>query len=526
MVAAGGATGIANSVTDIESSETQLRRLYGQEALDKMTGKDVPTDWLSRMDRALVKVGDTFHRLGEGETRAKGGAFVSKQILARIGRFNQSAELATRTLVFKRATELYLKDGHDLETAEKMAADISKNISTNFNRRGNFTNVVNQLVPFFNAAMQGTARLAETLFVKETYEVTKDGKLVLDQRTKLTPYGKTVMTSLASLGALQSMLLLAAGYDDDEVPKHIKDRAFVIPGLNGSYFAIPMPHGFNLLVNGGRELSDALVQGMMGNGRKALSHLADGTWGQIGALNPLGNAGNTVTDLLPAIADPFVSLAMNQDAFGRPIAKENLNPMAPVPGFKLAKEGASGFSKVLAEGLNWVTFGNQDKPGMLSPTPDQIDFLMGYIGGGIGREVAKTAQTGVALAQDALGIEREQLPTNRVPLFGRIYGDTTEPTVTNQKVFNITKELNILQAQYKGMMERGEKEEARAFRAEHPELALQDDFAKFSRGGSKQKKERVKLREEGEVGKINTMAEKKETKAQELLRRYEELLPD
>jgi len=526
MVAAGGATGIAHSVTDIDSAETQMRRLFGQEALDKMTGKDVPTDWLSRSDRALVKIGDTFHRLGEGETRARGGAFVSKRVLARIGRWNESAELTTRTLVFKRATELYQQAGHDLETAEKMAANISKNISTNFNRRGNFTNVINQLVPFFNAAMQGTARLAETLFVKETYEVTKGDKLMLDQRTKLTPYGKAVLGTLASLGALQSMLLLAAGYDDDEVPKHVKDRAFIIPDLDGGYVAIPMPHGFNLLVNAGRELSDALVQGAQGNGRKALAHIADGTWGQIGALNPLGNAGNTVTDLLPALLDPFVSIAMNQDAFGRPIAKEDLNPMAPTPGFKRAKEGATGFSKAVAEGLNAITLGNQDKPGMLSPTPDQIDFLMGYIGGGVGREVAKSMQTGVAMGQDLLSIEREQLPTNRVPLLGRIYGDTTEPMVTNQKVFNITKELNILQAQYKGMMERGEKEEARAFRAEHPELALQDDFAKFSRGGSKQKKERVKLREEGEVGKINTMAEKKETKAQELLRRYEELLPD
>ena len=33
----GGATGVASSIYDIESAETQLRRLYGQEKLNTMT---------------------------------------------------------------------------------------------------------------------------------------------------------------------------------------------------------------------------------------------------------------------------------------------------------------------------------------------------------------------------------------------------------------------------------------------------------------------------------------------------------
>lgn len=521
MVAAGGATGIAHSVTDVEAAETQLRRLFGQEAVDKMTGQDVPNDWLSRSDRWITKVGDGFHRFGQGETRGK-GEWISKNVVAGIGRLNESAELTTRTLVFKRATELYMEAGHDQATAEKMAANISKNISTNFNRRGNATNVINQLFPFFNAAVQGNARLAETLFEKETYTVDKDGTTLVDQRTKLTPYGKKVASLIGTLGAMQALLLMAAGYDDDEVPKHVKDRAFVIPMPGGTYVAIPMPHGFNLILNAGRELADASVSFATGNYRKMAQHIADGTWGSLAAMSPAGSAGNPVTDWLPALADPFVSIAMNRDAFGRPIAREDMNPLAPTPGFKRAKEGATGTSKALAEGLNWITGGDQDRPGMVSPTPDQIDFLMGFAGGGVAREGMKAAQTAGYVAKGALGIEQEALPLHRVPLIGRVVGNTQSPEVIHQKVFSAAKELNQLQAHYKGLRERGEKEEAAAFKAEHPELALQDDFAKLTRGESKQKKERVKLRGEGEVGKINAMAEKSETRAQELLRRLEE----
>lgn len=521
MVAAGGATGIAHSVTDVEAAETQLRRLFGQEAVDKMTGQDVPNDWLSRSDRWITKVGDGFHRFGQGETRGK-GEWISKNVVAGIGRLNESAELTTRTLVFKRATELYMADGHDQETAEKMAANISKNISTNFNRRGNATNVINQLFPFFNAAVQGNARLAETLSEKETYEVKKGDHVLVDQRTKLTPYGKKVVSLIGSLGAMQALLLMAAGYDDDEVPKHVKDRAFVIPMPGGTYVAIPMPHGFNLILNAGRELAGASAALLSGEPRKMVSHLTDATWGSIAAMSPAGSAGNPVTDWLPALADPFLSIAMNRDAFGRPIAREDMNPLAPTPGFKRAKEGATGVSKIIAEGLNTLTGGDQDRPGMVSPTPDQIDFLMGFAGGGVAREGMKAAQTAGYVAKGALGIEQEALPLHRVPLIGRVVGNTQSPEVIHQKVFTAAKELNTLQAHYKGLRERGEKEEAAAFKAEHPELALQDDFAKLTRGESKQKKERVKLREGGEVGKINAMAEKSETRAQELLRRLEE----
>ena len=521
MVAAGGATGIAHSVTDVEAAETQMRRLFGQKALDEMTGNDVPNDWLSHSDRWITKVGDGFQRFGQGETRGK-GEWISKNVVAGIGRLNESAELTTRTLVFKRATELYMGAGRDQATAEKMAANISKNISTNFNRRGNATNVINQLFPFFNAAVQGNARLAETLFEKETYEVKKGDHVLVDQRTKLTPYGKKVASLIGTLGAVQALLLMAAGYDDDEVPKHVKDRAFVIPMPGDAYVAIPMPHGFNLILNAGRELASASAALLSGEPRKMVSHLTDATWGSIAAMSPAGSAGNPVTDWLPALADPFVSIAMNRDAFGRPIAREDMNPLAPTPGFKRAKEGATGVSKIIAEGLNTLTGGDQDRPGMVSPTPDQIDFLTGFAGGGVAREGMKAAQTAGYVVKGALGIEQEALPLHRVPLIGRVVGNTQSPEVIHQKVFTAAKELNTLQARYKGLRERGEKEEAAAFKVEHPELALQDDFAKLTRGESKQKKERVKLRGEGEVGKINAMAEKSETRAQELLRKLEE----
>jgi len=309
-----------------------------------------------------------------------------------------------------------------------------------------------------------------------------------------------------------------AGYDDEDVPAQIKDRAFVVPIWDGKYVAIPMPHGFNTIINFGREMTDALL-----NPKEAMQHIGRATLGQVGAFNPFGNAGNWVTDMLPAIADPIVSLYMNKDAFGRPIAKEDLNPANPTPGFTRAKEGASKTARMLSEGLNTLTGGNDDQKGAFSPTPDQIDFVLGQVGGGVGRELTKAGGALKAGYDMAAGNERETMPSYKMPLIGRLYGNADEPSSLRAKLFTVRTEVNETYARYKGLKERGDKEGATAFKAEHPEISLRDDIERYARGNSKQSKARALARDSDEIGKVNEITNKQDSKVADLLRKYSEL---
>ena len=518
MQAYGGSTGVRESAADIDEAETQIRRLFGQELIEKTTSPNKASDWLSKTGGFVVKVGDAFARFGEGETKVVGIGWVSRNVVSATARLNEAAELATRTAVFKAATEKFIAAGHTEADAKTMAANISKNVSTNFNRRGTASSTINQLFPFFNAAMQGSARLAESLFEKQTYTVNKEGRVAVDQKTKLTPYGKVIIGSLVGIGGLQAALLAMAGFEDDDIQKNVKDRAFIIPlGSDGSYIAIPMPHGFNTVVNFGREMADAVI-----HPDKVLSHIGNALW-QAPAFNPLGSAGNVVTDFLPAIADAPVSLYMNQDAFGRPIAKEDGDKANPTPGFTRAKEGASKTGRVLAEAINTITGGNDDQKGAVSPTPDQIDFALGVVGGGVGREAMKTGSVVGAGIDAALGNEREPIPTYKLPLIGRLYGDTKEPVALRGKVFEIRKDLNDKYARYKGLRERGETDAANSFWDENPELALRDDFERFSKNDSKQKKARALARGADEVSEVNRITNAQDEKIADLLNQYREL---
>ena len=523
MIASGGATGISHSINDMESAETEMRRLYGQEELDRGKPAWEPKSWLDTLNRKFTQFGDVAARFAEGETKGNVlGKMLSQRVVSATARMNEAAELATRTLVFREAYNQYLDNGSTAEEAAQKAAVISKNASTNFNRRGTWSNNLNALFPFFNAAAQGTKRLGDVLFEKKTYSIDVNGKLMLTEKTRLSPYGQKVVGNLVALGMAQAAILAMAGYDDDDIPQQTKDRAFIIPLPNGGYYAQPMPHGFNLLLNFGREAAQAVGSAFDGEFKKAANHFGEATFGQLKALNPMGSAGNTLSDILPAALDPFASLYMNKDAFGRPIAKEDINSTMPTPGYKRSKEGASESSKKIAEWINLIG-GDEDRKGMFSPTADQIDFAFQQIGGGVGREILKTGQVIGGLAKDALDIERERLPLYKVPMVGRLLGDTQEPVVINAKVHTVTTELNTLNARYKGLMERGEKEEAKAFKEEHPELSLQDDFAKFGRGGSKAKKVRITARGEGDIETVNVTVKKQDDRARELLEKYKEL---
>jgi hypothetical protein len=517
----GGATGVMQSISDLDDAETLIRRTFGQELLEKArVGQK--EDWLTEANKVFAKVGDSVYRFGEGEIKAPAVKALS-HATAGVARMNMAGELATRTLVFKRATELYMQAGKTEEEAMTLAANISKNVSTNFNRRGTETTWVNALFPFFNAAVQGTTKLAETLFEKNTYKVTVNGKVMIGQKTQLTPYGKKLITALGTAGVMQALLLLMAGFDDDDIPDNVKDRALIIPLSGKDYLAIPMPHGYNMLVNVGREMTDMAIQAAQGNSKKAAGHLGHASFGQMGIANPLGGAGNWVTDLSPAFLDVPFGLAMNQDAFGRPIAKEDMNPRAPTPGFTRAKEGASGLSRTVAEGLNYLSGGNEDQPGLFSPTPDQIDFVLGNIGGGVGRELMKTGGLLSAGVNELTGSAREPIPLNKVPVVGRLYGDVNEPAVMRSRLFEISKDLNVLHARYEGLRDRGEIEAAKEFRAAHPELKLRQQFETFARKDAKMRKQRAAARTGNDIAKVNAINERQDAKIEKLIEQYNEI---
>jgi hypothetical protein len=348
--------------------------------------------------------------------------------------YNDALENAVRLSAFKVATEKGLSDNE--------AAVLAKELTVNFNRKGNIGPQMGALYAFFNASAQGTARMLETLS---------------------GPAGKKIVLGGIALGVLQSALLAIAGFGEDEPPEFIKAKNLVLPNPldeNKGYVTIPMPLGLHVLPNLGR----IAAEWAQGNKRDTSKRIIDMLAMMADAFNPIGNAGVSMQTVAPTAADPMVAIMENMDWQGRPIARKDFNSMKPTPGFTRARDSATGFSTWIAEALNTLSGGTDFKPGAISPTPDQLDYLGGQIGGGVFREFQKVDITARAARTG------EDLPWHKVPLVGRFYGNTTSQAAVANRFYENLKEVNLHGAEIKGRRENNEP--VTDYIAQNPESRL------------------------------------------------------
>ncbi len=414
-------------------------------------------DMFARSDDRSKKLQDEINRMGRKGYDVRRLVDPNNAVFGWLSDYNETMENAVRLSAYKAALNKGL--------SKQQAASIAKNLTVNFNRKGQVATQMGALYAFFNAGVQGTTRLVETL---------------------RGPAGKKIIAGGLLLGSAQALLLAAAGFDEDEPPEFVRERNLIIPTGNGKYINIPMPLGFHVIPNTSRVLTEFALSGW----KKPTKRLLQITGAFLEAFNPIGNAGWSVQTIAPTIADPLVALAENRDWTGRPIAKKDRSDLQPTPGYTRAKETASWFSKQLSYYLNLASGGTKYKQGVISPTPDQLDYLIGQATGGVGREALKIEQT---ITSQVTG---EELPPYKVPLLGRFYGDTKSPAAESNRFYENLKRINEHEAEIKGRRKNREGG-IDEYRRANPEARLVDLANQTERDVQDLRKRRRELLERG-----------------------------
>ena len=358
---------------------------------------------------------------------------VANSVFQWLSDYNDSMENAVRLAAYKV--------GLDNGMTKEKSASMAKNLTVNFNRKGQAGQVVGSLYAFFNASAQGTARLAQTL---------------------AGPAGRKIAAGGIMIGVIQALALSVRGFKEDEPEDYVKDKNIVIPFADGTYVMIPMPLGLHVFPAFGRIITEGvLAYRRTGNadagkrGIQLLGVMAD-------AFNPLGSGFSTLA-LSPTLADPIFAISGNKDSFGRPIAKEDKGTN-PTPGYTRSRDTATSVSKWVSEFLNKASGGTKYQKGEISPTPDQLDFLAGQLTGGVGREIMKVEQV---IESKFTG---EKVPEYKKPIIGKIYGDIkSDPAISNKFYRNITK---MAEFEHEIVGRAKNKEDVQAFIKEHPESVL------------------------------------------------------
>lgn len=410
--------------------------------------------------------------------RGKTSQFVHG-VLDWLSDYNETMEGATRLAAYKAAL--------DMGMSQPKAASLAKNLTVNFNRKGRQAREIGALYAFFNAAVQGTARMMETL---------------------RGPTGKKVMLGGVLLGAMNALIGLAMmGGDDGEengwmkIPEFVRERSLVIPLGREDFVAIPLPLGFNVLPNLGRKA----VEAMSGLSKKSTgAQLGEMLGMAVNAFNPFGapselSGAQLALMLSPTVTDPGISLLANKDWTGKPIFRENTNTADPVPGHLRSKDTASTPAKAASLWLNKMSGGTDYRPGAISWTPDQIDFVIGQLTGGVGRELMKVNQ------MVAAPFTGDELPAHKVPLLGRLYGNVRGASAESGDFYENIRELNELENELKGRAQDGGDVEG--LRAKEPLVGLIGRGAAAERQIQQLRKQRNVATKNGDAARVKEINE-------------------
>jgi hypothetical protein len=420
---------------ELEGGQTGFRDQFSQsaeraEAIQRMID---PSSWASS------PLGKFFTAGGKlkvpMETMRKGAA----PLFDFLSDYNQALENSVRLSAYRVARDKFISEGMSPADAKQKAAVTAKEITVNFNQKGVKATQIGALYAFFNASVQGTTMMARTL---------------------AGPIGRKIIAGGMLWGVIQTLMLAAAGFDDEEPPEFVKQRNFVIPYGDGKYLAFPMPLGFNVIPTISRIATEAVISGGDDLPGKALNMLD----AVMDMFNPIGNAGLSFQTLAPTLLDPLVALSENKSWTGQSIAREDFSALNPTPGFTRSRESSNAISQEVARLLNYISGGNEARKGFISPTADQLEYLVGQLTGGVGRETLKVGKTVEA------AITGEELPSYSVPLVGRFHGNVNEMAAVSSAFYRNLTEINIQKREIDSIREN--KGDVQAYLAKNPEARL------------------------------------------------------
>lgn len=364
---------------------------------------------------------------------------------------NRSIENATRGAFYSVLRENGVEPGP--------AALAARELTVDFNRKGEMSAAIGALWMFFNAGVGGTARIMRA--------IGKSKKV------------RAIVGGIVVSGAMLELLNGALGGDDengtpwyDKIPDHVKERNWIImlPGGGGKHVKFPMPYGYNVFHNAGRQAA-AVALGKKSPAEAAGRTVAVG----FDSFNPLGSAPSLLQFIAPTIVDPAVQIGENLAWYGGPVMPEQ-NPFeAPIPDSQRAFKTITPVAQSMAETLNWLTGGDELESGMVDVSPESLQLWYDFLTGDVGRSTRRVANLIRQPWRD------EPVEMNEIPFVRRVFGEA-DPRYDRGEFFDNMRDLERVEKRVKLYRERRDLEGLRSYMESNRELVAlakrADDFRK------------------------------------------------
>lgn len=378
-----------------------------------------PRDIAAKMKRDTDRMGTVRESMAQG--LAKGFQLIG-----------DLTEVSTRFATFLSQVQA----GRDV----RVAVNYARNITVNFNTRGEWGRGLNSLFMFFNASVQGVANL---------YRLVKRNPRA----------GSVMILTAGAMGYMAALMLdwaleaLADGDDGEgtwSVSEYERYTNLIIPGrlvgLDDKYFKIPVPMELRPFWIAGVLIRDVTA------GRKG----ADEAMKEFGsalaqAFSPLEiNPDQPMRAVTPTVVEPIVEINVwNTDFAGRRINRVPF-PGEVVPDASLGSRNAHFIARWVSRNLNELGGGNENTPAgyylddegnlrrswalsLLDISPSTLEHVWTSYTGGLGRELTRTVQF--------IAGPSEQREIRDIPVINRFFGEMRQGVGENSMYYDLRDQI-------------------------------------------------------------------------------------
>ena len=336
----------------------------------------------------------------KGQTRRK---------IQAIGKWIEDVNQAIETGVRLSTYNTMLNNG----MSKKEAIQVAKDLTINFNRKGEWGSMINSLYLFFNAGVQGAVNVG---------------------KRAMTPGGGAVAGTLFAMGFINSWWnkqMCPDGYNH-QISDYKKDNylIFMKPDCTVG-FTLRMPYGWGVFKAVG-SIAEDYGAGDSSLGESTARIFASFT----NSFNPFGGA-NLSQMVTPTFLDPIFQLYTDTD-----FKNDNIYPKSwgyeHVPRYSLYKKNTSPTYIKMAKFLNDISGGRGQTEGLIRVAPVELEHFANFFGGGALNFLDDALVTGKSLITDRkLPTLRNSDKTNwgKVPFAGH-HITTANPYVSKGKIYD------------------------------------------------------------------------------------------
>ncbi len=396
-----------------------------QKTFDQFRADGAKTGWfdMKDMDQQATEL-ERMVNVARGGVSGNLQAFADN-VISFIEDANSAVENAVRLSAYKHAI--------DAGVSRKQATSLAKNLTVNFNRKGEAGATMNSLYMFANASIQGTATFARAMGTLSEDAEARD--LPIAGKRRLNAAQKVAVGLVFGSYLLALMNREGAGEDDDgiswwdKVPGHVRERNLILMksiygGEPGEYHSIPLPYGYNMFHVMGDTIEAATNSTYRGKEQLSI-HMVTAI---LGAFAPLGFESSAdaekafVKTFMPTIFKPAVHLGMNENFYGGRIFRENSPYGVQKPDSALSRKNTAEHWKLMSTFMNDVSGGSEFRSGWMDVSPDTLGYLFDFTLGGAGKFWSLT--TGVA-EKVAKG-KAADIEAREIPFYRKVSGKVSE----------------------------------------------------------------------------------------------------